>query len=327
MADILTTIVPLFTIVFLGFVAGRRMSVFDETGAQKLTALVFYFAIPALAFRTVSGALADGGTPELRLLFAYYGAVVCVFAFAALTGWLVWRRSMAGCVVMGLSSTFSNGFYMALPITYALFGEAGVAQLLLILVLDSMLLLPFAMVLLDIAKARDIESGRRGGHSLGIGTVLKTAAGNIVKNPALIGVMGGLVFGSSGLALPEIADKTLVLISQAALPCALFAIGCDLAHRGMSREPGPIGTVVLTKLVMFPFLVFTFATLLELPVLPLAVATVVASMPVGATAFIAATQYNAAVGIATTAIVVSTSIAVATISAVLYQLNSLGLTP
>ena len=142
MADILTTIVPLFTIVFLGFVAGRRMSVFDETGAQKLTALVFYFAIPALAFRTVSGALADGGTPELRLLFAYYGAEVCVFAFAALTGWLVWRRSMAGCVVMGLSSTFSNGFYMALPITYALFGEAGVAQLLLILVLSRITLRP-----------------------------------------------------------------------------------------------------------------------------------------------------------------------------------------
>ena len=140
-------------------------------------------------------------------------------------------------------------------------------------------------------------------------------------------LMAGLAFGFSGLSLPEMADKTLVLIAQAALPCALFAIGCDLAHRGVNNEPGAIGTVVITKLVLFPALVFTFGTLIGLPVLPLVVATVVASMPVGATVFIAASQYNAAVGTATTAILFSTSLAVFTITGVLYALRSLGLTP
>lgn len=326
MAEILSAIVPLFIVVFLGFAAGKRLAVFDAGGAQKLNALVFYFAIPALAFRTVSNAVANG-LPEVRLLLAYSGAEACMFAAVALIGWLVFRRSMAGCVVMGLGATFSNGFYMALPITFALFGEAGVAQLLLILVFDTMVLLPFGMVLLDIAKARDIESGRRGGEAQGIATVLKTAFGNVIRNPALIGVMAGLAFGFSGLSLPEMADKTLVLIAQAALPCALFAIGCDLAHRGVNNEPGAIGTVVITKLVLFPALVFTFGTLIGLPVLPLVVATVVASMPVGATVFIAASQYNAAVGTATTAILFSTSLAVFTITGVLYALRSLGLTP
>ena len=326
MAEILAAIVPLFVVVFLGFAAGKRLSVFDATGAEKLNALVFYFAIPALAFRTVSVAIAGGGL-EPRLLLAYSGAEACVFAFAALTGWLVFRRSMAGCVVMGLGASFSNGFYMALPIIFALFGEAGVAQLLLVLVFDTVVLLPFGMVLLDIAKARDIESGRRDGKSQGAITVLKTAFGNVARNPALLGIMAGLAFGASGLALPEIADKTLVLISQAALPCALFAIGCDLANRGVNNEPGSIGTVVVSKLILLPLLVFTFGNLLGLAVLPLVVATVVASMPVGATVFIAASQYNAAVGIATTSILFSTSLAVASISSVLYALRYLGLTP
>lgn len=326
MGEILSAIIPLFAVVFLGFAAGRRLPVFDALGAQKLNALVFYFAIPALAFRTVSGAVA-GEAPELRLLLAYSGAEACVFAAVALIGWLVFRRSMAGCVVMGLGATFSNGFYMALPITFALFGEAGVAQLLLVLVFDTMVTLPFAMVLLDIAKAHDIASGRRDGRSQGAAEVLATAFGNVSRNPALLAVLAGLAFGASGLSLPEVADKTLLLISQAALPCALFAIGCDLAHRGINNEPGAIGTVVLTKLVLFPALVFTFGTLLSLPTLPLVVATVVASMPVGATVFIAASQYNAAVGTATTAILFSTSLAVASISGVLYALRSLGLTP
>ena len=157
--------------------------------------------------------------------------------------------------------------------------------------------------------------------------MLKTAFGNVGRNPALLAVIAGLVFGTSGLHLPEVADKTLLLISQAALPCALFAIGCDLAHRGVNNEPGAIGTVVITKLVLFPALVFTFGILLALPVLPLVVATVVASMPVGATVFIAASQYNAAVGTATTAILFSTSLAVASISGVLFALRYLGLTP
>ncbi len=326
MAEILSAIVPLFVVVFLGFAAGKRLSVFDATGAQKLNALVFYFAIPALAFRTVSGAVA-GGLPEFRLLLAYSGAEACVFAFAALLGWLVFRRSLAGCVVMGLGASFSNGFYMALPIAFALFGRDGVAQLLLVLVFDTMVLLPFGMVLLDIAKARDIESGRRGGQAKGAATVLKTAFGNVIRNPALQAVIAGLAFGLSGLHLPEIADKTLVLISQAVLPCALFAIGCDLAHRGVNNEPGAIATVVITKLILFPVLVFTFGNLIGLPVLPLVVATVVASMPVGATVFIATSQYNAAVGTATTSILFSTTLAVATITGVLYALRSIGLTP
>lgn len=326
MTDIFSTIGPLFLVVLLGFIAGRRLSVFDASGAQKLNALVFYFAIPALAFRTVSGAVEKGGL-EPALLLAYAGAEGCVFAFAALVGWLVFGRSMAGCVVMGLGASFSNGFYMALPVTFALFGEPGVALLLLVLVFDTMVLLPFAMVLLDIAKARDIETGLRDGQSLGVVAVLKKAFGNVIGNPALIGVMAGVVFGASGIGIPEIADKTLVLLGQSALPCALFAIGCDLAHRGVSREPGAIGTIVVAKLVLFPMLVFAFGTFMDLPMLPLAVATVAASMPVGATVFVAASQYNAAVGTATTAILVSTSIAVVTISATLYMLQTFGVMP
>ena len=324
LADILSAVIPLFAVVLLGFVAGKRLALFDAVAAQKLNALVFYFAVPALAFRTVSGAALEGGL-EPRVLFAYAGAEITVFAFAALTGWLLWRRSMAGCVVMGLGGSFSNGFYMALPITFALFGEAGVVQLLLVLAFDTMVLLPFAMVLLDIAKARDIESGRRDGGTRGIAAVLRTAFGNVVRNPVVLATLVGIAIGLSGFAVPALADRTLQLIGQAALPAALFAIGCDLAHRGAENQPGAVGTVVLAKLVLHPLLVFTYGTMIGLPALPLVVATVAASMPVGATVFIAASQYNAAVGIATTSILVSTSTAVASISVVLYALQTLGL--
>ncbi len=326
MAEILAAIVPLFAVVFLGFAAGKRLSVFDAIGAHKLNALVFYFAIPALAFRTVSGAALEGGL-EPRLLVAYAGAEASVFAFAALTGWLVWRRSTAGCVVMGLGASFSNGFYMALPIVFALFGEAGVVQLLLVLAFDTMVLLPFAMVLLDIAKARDIESGRRGGQTRGMAAVLRTAFGNVVRNPVVLATLAGVAFGAAGVPVPAIADKTVALVGQAALPCALFAIGCDLAHRGIANEPGAVGTVALGKLVLHPLLVLAIGTGIGLPALPLAVATVAASMPVGTTVFIAASQYGAAVETATTSIMVTTLIAVATISCILYALQLMALMP
>ena len=326
MADILSAIIPLFAVVFLGFVAGKRLAVFDAVGAQKLNALVFYFAIPALAFRTVSGAALAGGF-EPRVLIAYVGSEAAVFALAALLGWLVWRRSMAGCVVMGLGASFSNGFYMALPITFSLMGEAGVVQLLLILAFDTMVLLPFAMVLLDIAKARDIESGRRDGRTRGSAAVLRGAFAAVFRNPVVLATLAGLGIGFGGVALPELADKTLGLIGQAALPCALFAIGCDLAHRGVENEPGAVSTVVIGKLLLHPLAVLGIGLWIGLPPLTLAVATLTAAMPVGATVYIAANQYNAGVGIATTTILVATSIAVVSISAVLYGLQSLGLLP
>jgi malonate transporter and related proteins len=326
MGDILSAIIPLFAVVFLGFAAGKRLPVFDAVGAAKLNALVFYFAIPALAFRTVSGAALSGGF-EPRVLIAYVGGEAGVFVLAVLLGWLMWRRSMAGCVVMGLGASFSNGFYMALPITLSLFGEAGVVQLLLILAFDTMVLLPFAMVLLDIAKARDIESGRRDGRTRGGVAVLRAAFVNVFRNPVVLATLAGLAIGFAGVPLPEIADKTLGLVGQAALPCALFAIGCDLAHRGVENEPGAVGTVVIGKLVLHPLAVLGIGLAIDLPPLTLAVATLTAAMPVGATVYIAANQYNAAVGIATTTILVATSIAVVSISAVLYGLQTLGLTP
>ncbi|HKK29220.1 MAG TPA: AEC family transporter [Alphaproteobacteria bacterium] len=326
MAAILTAVVPLFVVVLLGFLAGKRLRVFDHAAAQKINALVFYFAIPALAFRTVSGAVLEGGL-EPKVLAAYAGAEALVFALAAAVGWFAFRRTAAGCVVMGLGSSFSNGFYMALPIIFALFGEAGVLHLLLILAFDTMVLLPVAMVLLDLAKGTDIASGRRGGETRGIGTALASTSRSMVSNPVVLATLAGILIGLADIPLPAIADKTLALVGQAALPCALFAIGCDLAHRGVEREPGPVGTVALAKLALHPALVLIFGLQLGLPPLALAVATVAASMPVGATVFIAANQYNAAIGIATTSILVSTSIAVASISAVLYALQSLGLSP
>ncbi|MCA8928441.1 MAG: AEC family transporter [Alphaproteobacteria bacterium] len=326
MGDVLSAIVPLFAVVFLGFAAGKRLPVFDAVGAHKLNALVFYFAIPALAFRTVAGAAADGGLEPLGLV-AYVGGEAAVFAFAALLGWLAWRRSMAGCVVMGLGASFSNGFYMALPITFALFGEAGVVQLLLILAFDTMVLLPFAMVLLDIAKARDIESGRRGGRTRGSGRALVTAFGNVVRNPVVLATVAGLAIGVAGLPLPALVDKTLGLIGQAALPCALFAIGCDLAHRGVANEPGAVATVVLGKLALHPLAVLGLGLAIGLPPLTLAVATLAPAMPVGTTVYIAARQYEAAVGIATTSILLATAIAVASISAVMFAMQTLGLLP
>lgn len=326
MADILTAVVPLFVIVLLGFVAAKGLRAFDGAAAAKINALVFYFAIPALAFRTVSGEALQGGLEPL-LLAAYAGAEITVFALAAGLGWFVFRRTAAGCVIMGLGASFSNGFYMALPITFALFGEARVVQLLLILAFDTMVLLPFAMVMLDLAKSRDIASGRRGGRTRGIGPVLAGAARSIIANPVVLATVAGIAIGLAGLPLPPLADRTLGLIGQAALPCALFAIGCDLAHRGIENEPGSVGTVVLGKLILHPALVLAFGLYLGLGPLPLGVATLAAAMPVGATVFIAAAQYSAAVGIATTVILVSTSVAVASITAVLYALKALDLSP
>ncbi|MGY9056524.1 MAG: AEC family transporter [Alphaproteobacteria bacterium] len=326
MADILSAVVPLFVVVLLGFVAGKRLAIFDAVAAQKLNALVFYFAIPALSFRTVSGAALEGGI-EPSLLAAYAGAEVIVFALAAGLGWFAFRRSAAGCVIMGLGASFSNGFYMALPITFTLFGEAGVVHLLLILAFDTMVLMPFAMVLLDIAKSRDIAKGRQDSQARGIAVVLGSALRSVFSNPVVLATLAGLCLGLSDVSIPAMGDSVLKLIGQAALPCALFAIGCDLAHRGVERLPFAVGTVSIAKLVLHPMLVLFFGLEIGLDPLPLAVAVLAASMPVGATVFIAANQYKAGVGIATTSILASTSIAVVSITAVLYVLQTLGLSP
>src|SRR3546814_8245092 len=69
MQSILETVLPIFGLVFCGYVVGRK-GWMSEEAIKGLNTFVFYFAIPALLFRAMAGGLgrSEEHTSELQSL-------------------------------------------------------------------------------------------------------------------------------------------------------------------------------------------------------------------------------------------------------------------
>ena len=105
---------------------------------------------------------------------------------------------------------------------------------------------------------------------------------NLAKNPIIIGLAFGLFFNLLAIPIPVPIARTIDLISQAALPSALFVLGASLSAYKVAGHLGEAWMMVGLKLLLMPLLV-AFMTLIVFQLDPLwsAAAIMTAGMPVG----------------------------------------------
>ncbi len=107
---------------------------------------------------------------------------------------------------------------------------------------------------------------------------------NAVKNPIVASLLLGLAFNFTGLAMPAPLASVLTMLSAAALPCALLALGASLAGFRIQSWVDTVLTV-FAKLVVLPVMVLGMALwVFHLPAPAMAVLVVIASCPVGVNA-------------------------------------------
>jgi malonate transporter len=304
---ILDIVLPVFGLILAGFAFGRP-PLFSAEAARGLTTFVFHLAIPALLFRS----MAEAGLPgrdDLAILEAYYAAVLIVGTMAVLGGRYLLHDRLAGSAVLGIGATFSNTVQIGVPLALAAFGEAGLAQHLLIVTFHAALLIGGYTVLVEM----DLAEGR--GRPL---AVLGTTLASVARNPIVVAVLAGLAVGSLGIPIPGPADRLLEMLAGAAVPCALFSLGAGLVGLRTGDLMGPSLMVVVLKLLALPAAVWLLGRhVFDLTPLQLAVATVCATLPSGANAFVFAQRYDIHVLPTASAVLVTTALSMVTTGAAL----------
>jgi malonate transporter and related proteins len=306
---VLTSVVPLFAVVFLGYVAGRARFL-SEAGVKALVAFVFNFAMPPFLFRLMAGAdLAE--IAQWAFVGAYSLGALIMFVVGAATGAALFRLRPAGLIIQGFGSAFANGVLLGLPLLLWLFGEAGAVPALLIITLD-VILFGIVTLLLEITGG-----GTATAHRV-VGQTIRA----IAVNPIIMAAFLGILFGLSGAALPAVVDRTLGFIGQAAPPTALFALGATLSLRQITGNLGPAGVMVAFKLFLHPLVVWVLVSqVIVLEPFWANAAVIFSAGPVGANVFIFAQHYEVGIEAASSAIVISTALAMLTISALLLMLQ------
>jgi len=304
---ILNAVVPLFAVIFAGFLAGKGR-ILSEDGVRGLNAFVFTFAMPPMLFRLMAttDVTAIG---EWSFVAGYLYGEILLFTGGAVLGGLLFRQRFAEMTMQGFGSCFSNGVLIALPLLLSLFGERGAAPAVLLFTLD-VLLFSIVTMMLEVARGGD----RPGGGWRAVRTSVRA----MLKNPILMSTLVGILWGMFGLPVPDLVDRTFGFIGQAGPPAALFALGATLAYRRVSGSVGPAAGMVLFKLFLHPLITFVILAYI-IPVDPFWVqaAVIFAACPVGANVYVFAQHYGISVTAASAGILVSTGLSLLTVTGLL----------
>lgn len=290
---------PLFGIVLAGYVIALWRH-WRRNWTHFATKLVFAAVLPAMLFHMMSD-LSALPAVDARLLIAFFGGCLLVFFIGRWMATRLFRLDGVAQSVFALGGIFSNNVLLGLPIAKLTLGPAALPSVALVLVFNSLTLWTLVSV--------SVEWARHGSFTIrGFG---KTAL-RVITNPIVASIVGGTLFGLSGVTMPAIINTALTGVAQLAAPAALLVLGMGLAEYGIRREWRQSVTVCTLKLLIQPLVVWALAAALGLPPMETQVVVLLASMAVGANVYLMAVQFQTLQGTIASSLVLSTALAALT---------------
>ena len=215
---------PLFLLVLLGF----ALSGFGwpRSASDALTRFVFTVAVPTLLFRLMSD-FSRLPRVDARLLVAFFGGCLAVYIVGRLVGAALFRMDGASQSVFAMGGIFSNNVLLGIPLAKVTLGEASLPAVSLVLVFNSLVLWTLVTISVEWARHRDLSP--RG--------LVRTTRG-VVANPVVGSILAGTAFGFLGFRCPAWSTRHCQMVSQAAVPLSLIALGMGLAEFGVRAGGG-----------------------------------------------------------------------------------------
>ena len=311
-AIFINIILPVFGLILIGYIAGHT-SVLPALAVRGLANAATYLMIPVLLFRSVVG---DGTVPswEPGIVLSYFSGCLLILVLGLILGRLLFKLSLDQLGVFGMASMYSNAALLGLPLIQTAFGASGVILQMKIIAFHSLILLPVTTMV--------IAMGR--GQSGGPMKLIWPAVTDTVSNPIIIGIAGGLLWSLTGLGIWGPLDKMTAMLSAAASPTALIALGAALAQSTIrvGHELLEAMTVSVLKLAVHPVIVWVLtAKIAGLSPEAVIVATVTAGLPAGANVYLQAHQFGVYVEGAVNAVMLTTLLSVISITLILALLH------
>ena len=312
MESILTTVLPVFGLIVLGFVFAR-LKLIDAATTRGLTQFVFMLAIPALLFRTVASMKPQEATP-IGLWIAFFGGLAVTWILTTLISQKFDSLSASGGAAASMAAGFGNVALLGTPLALAHYGEAAAVPVGLILSIHAPLLWFAATLQREITRHSTTVSFKRLGRELFF---------SLAKNAIVIALAAAAIWRLTGLGLHPVADRMLSMLSDASIPTALFSLGLSLATYSLRGQWSGMTVLIAMKMVLMPILVFlSLYYIVSVPPFWAKVALLLAAMPTGANAFLFAHRNEESVAAVSASIALGTGLAAITVSLLLYLMDS-----
>tara|TARA_R110001583_G_scaffold57547_2_gene172188 strand:- start:33982 stop:34896 length:915 start_codon:yes stop_codon:yes gene_type:complete len=231
MITFINALIPIMALIILGFILKRIKFLPEETwsGIEKLT---YFILFPALLIRTL-GQQSLSGMPWTSMLLVILGTLV----ISAII--LILLRNKLTNNNAAFTSIFQGGIrfntYIAFAVAQSLYGAVGLAM--------SSVAAGFMIVLINLWCISIFVIWGKSSIK-GILQFVKA----IILNPLIIGCSIGWFLSLSGIGIPDMAGDILEIISRAALPFGLLAVGAALKPESIK---GHFAAIVFSSVIQF----------------------------------------------------------------------------
>jgi predicted permease len=307
LTPVLEAVFPVFGLVACGVLAGR-FGLVHQSSSQALNQFVYAFALPAMLFIAVYR-----GSLEEILSGMFLLAVIGATLATALAGYAISRLlthgSPAESTLRALNASFANTGYLGIPLVTVAYGERAALPAALATVATNIVSFALAIVCLEL-----FVNPRRG--------AIRRALAGVVRSPLIWPIALAIACVALEIKVPLPVERFASLLSAAAGPCALFAIGLFVSQLSIRAGIAAAWPSTALKLIVHPALMVLLAFYV-LPIDPFwaKIGVVCASLPLGATAFVLAQRYKLLEAETSTGAVLSTAASVITVSAVMAFLH------
>lgn len=298
--NIATTIIPIFAIIILGWVARWKGFIpFEFLGPANR--LVYYLAIPAMIFHAISKA-------SFKAMFD-----ISVLAITLISVMAIFVVSWSGALISGIrrkelgtfvqSSFHGNLGYIGLAVAYYSLGKEGFVRTGIIAGFIMILQNFLAVVVLQLNLTDTSAPENK------LSVVLK-----ILGNPVILSAIGGILFSLTGLRVPLVIDRSLDILSGLALPMALLLIGASLSFELMHLRMLRVLCSSFIKLFLLPALGFILYRLSDVALQGYLPGLILLASPTATITYVMAKEMNGDTDFAVAALSTSTILSAMTFS-------------
>jgi predicted permease len=305
----LNNLLPVFLAAAAGYPLGRWLKV----NPRSLSQVIFYIFSPCLVFTLITDNQL-GGVDLLRMV-GFVLLLTLLVGLAALVAGAVLRINRSLLAATLLVTMFMNAGNLGLPVNLFSFGDPGLAQASLFFITNILLTYTVGIFIASLGS-----SWMHSPDTTWISRV-RTSLLGLLRIPTVYALVLAVLFNNLGWVLPLPLDRTVRLLSSAAIPSMLVLMGLQLQHFSLSGNRGAIAAATTIRLLLAPALAFVLALIFNMQGPARQAGILEAAMPSAVLSTVLATEYDTQPGFVTTVVLITTLLSPLTMTPLIAYLS------
>jgi predicted permease len=292
-------LLPIFLASGAGLLAARYLGV----NPRSISKIAFYIFSPCLVFNLLSSDQLNGGGITQMALFA----ALIILIMGALTAFIGYVLRFERSLIIGLMLTvmFGNVGNFGLSLNLFAFGQEALVYASVYFISSVFLVYTVGVLLASWGKSN-----------------IKSSMLGILKVPVIYAVVLALLFRVFNWSLPLPIERTVSILSDAAIPVMMVLLGIQLYHARLSKSTFSLGLSNILRLVVAPVLAIGLGLLFQLDGPGYQAAVVESAVPTAVLVTVLAIEYDIQPAFMTTAVFTSTILSPLTITPLLAFLGA-----